>query len=228
MNILTVLIIILVAIAPCAFWLWMIYLWDKCKPTRRSLLIRTFFFGVGVAIPVAIIESLLYPGSIQGNLSIPTALYAAFVVAGVTEELAKFLAVRLGPYRSPSFNQPEDGLVYAAAVALGFAAMENVIYVFSFGIAVILARGLFSNLAHVLFSSLWGYPLGLTKLGIIKNKYVTWAGLVAAMAAHGVFDFLFFTSTLFTYLVIPLFIGMVVIFVFMMRHANKIATCKLE
>lgn len=191
-------------------------------------MVRTFFLGVGIAIPIAIIEGLLYPGSLQGTLSIPTAVYVAFVVAGVTEESGKFLVVRLGAYRSARFDQPEDGLVYAAAAALGFAAMENIIYVFSFGLSVILARGLFSNIAHVLFSSMWGYPLALTKLGIIKNKYVTWGGLAAAMVAHGVFDFLFFTSTVFTFLIIPLFIGMVVLFVIMMRHANRIATCKLE
>jgi RsiW-degrading membrane proteinase PrsW (M82 family) len=223
-----VLIIVLAALAPCAFWLWMIYLWDKCKPTQKSLLIRTFFFGVGIAIPVAVIEFLLYPNSVQGNLPVATAAYAAFVVAGVVEESGKFVVVRLGAYKSKRFDQPEDGLMYASAAALGFAAIENVVYVLSFGLSVLLARGLISNLAHVLFSAMWGYPLALTKLGIIKNKYVTWGGLAAAIVAHGLFDFLFFTSTVLTYLVIPLFIGMVVLFVIMMRHANRIATCKLE
>lgn len=224
----SVLAIVLVALAPCVFWLWMIYIWDRCKPAQKSLLVRTFFFGMGIAIPVALIESTLYPGSLQGNLAVSTAAYVAFVVAGVTEETGKFLVVRLSAYPSPHFDQPEDGLVYSAAAALGFAALENIIYLFSFGLQVILVRGLVSNLAHVLFSSLWGYPLALTKLGIIKNKYMTWFGLAAAMIAHGVFDFLFFTSTVFTLIVIPLFIGMIVLYVIMMRHANRIATCKLE
>ena len=223
-----ILIIVLVALAPCAFWLWMIYLWDKCRPAQKSMMIRTFFLGMGIAIPVAIIETLLYPGSVQGNLSIAAAAYAAFIVAGVVEESGKFLGVRLGTYRSIRFDQPEDGLIYASAVALGFAAMENVVYILSFGLSIILARGLFSNLAHVLFASIWGYPLVLTKLGVIKNRYLSWVGLGAAMATHGLFDFLLFTSTALVYLVIPLFIAMIILFVIMMRHANKIATCKLE
>jgi RsiW-degrading membrane proteinase PrsW (M82 family) len=223
-----ILIIVLVALAPCAFWLWMIYLWDKCRPAQKSMMIRTFFLGMGIAIPVAIIETLLYPGSVQGNLSIAAAAYAAFIVAGVVEESGKFLGVRLGAYRSIRFDQPEDGLIYASAVALGFAAMENVVYILSFGLSIILARGLFSNLAHVLFASIWGYPLVLTKLGVIKNRYLSWVGLGAAMATHGLFDFLLFTSTALVYLVIPLFIAMIILFVIMMRHANKIATCKLE
>jgi RsiW-degrading membrane proteinase PrsW (M82 family) len=220
---LNILIIILVAIAPCAFWLWIIYKGDKYKPEPKSLIVRTFFFGVGIAIPVALIETILYPGSIQGNLSVSTAAYVAFVVAGVTEEAGKFLVVRAGVYNSPHFEEPTDGLVYSAAAALGFASLENIIYVVSFGWQVILVRGLFSNLAHVLFSSLWGYPLALTKLGMMKPKSATWLGLATAMIAHGAFDFLFFTGTAYTYLVIPLFIGMVVLFIFMMKHANKIS-----
>ncbi len=218
---LNIVIIILAAIAPCAFWLWIIYKGDKYKPEPKRMVIRTFLFGMAVAIPVAIIESILYPGSVQGNLAVSTAAYVAFVVAGVTEEAGKFSVVRLSVYNSPHFEEPSDGLIYSAAAALGFASLENVIYVVSFGWQVLLVRGLFSNLAHVLFSSLWGYPLALTKLGMLKHKSFTYFGLVAAMIAHGIFDFLFFTGTLYTWLVVPLFVGMAVFFILMMIHANR-------
>lgn len=217
--------IVLVAVAPCAFWFWIIYLGDRCKPGAKSWIVRTFFFGVGIAIPVSLIETLLYPGSLRGNLSIGTAAYVAFVVAGITEESGKFLVVRKGAYNS-HFEQPEDGLIYSAAAALGFASLENVVYIVSFGLQVILVRGLVSNLSHVLFSSLWGYPLALTKLGIIKRRYITYLGLALAIITHGAFDFLFFTQTAFTFIVIPIFLGMVAIFILMMRHTNRIATCK--
>jgi RsiW-degrading membrane proteinase PrsW (M82 family) len=221
LEVITILIIILVAIAPCAFWLWIIYRGDKYKPEPKILIIRTFFFGMGIAIPVALIETLLYPGSLEGDLSIASAAYLAFVVAGITEEAGKFLVVRAGAYRSPHFEEPADGLVYAAAAALGFASLENIAYVLSFGWQVILVRGLFSNLSHVLFSALWGYPLALTKLGMIKRKSATWWGLAAAMVAHGIFDFLIFTGSVYIWLVIPFFLGMVVLFILMFRHANK-------
>jgi protease PrsW len=225
---LNILIIVLVAVAPCAFWLWIIYLGDRCKPGPKGLMVRTFIFGMLVAIPVALIESALYPGAIQDNLSLSTAAYLAFVVAGVTEETGKFLVVRFSAYNSPHFQQPEDGLIYTACAALGFATLENIIYVLSYGLQVILARGLFSNLAHVLFSSLWGYPLGLAKVGLLKHKYWIYLGLIGAMVAHGAFDFLFFTSSVYTLLVIPLFIGMVIVFILMMRHANRVSTCRIE
>lgn len=221
MEIITILIVILIAIAPCAFWLWIIYRGDKYKPEPKALIIRTFLYGMGIAIPVAFIETALYPGSVEGDLSLATAAYVAFVVAGITEEAGKFLVVRVGAYRSPHFEEPADGLVYSAAAALGFASLENIVYVIGFGWQVILLRGLFSNLAHVVFSALWGYPLALTKLNMIKHKSATWWGLAAAMAAHGIFDFLVFTGTIFSWLVIPFFLGMIALFILMLRHANK-------
>jgi len=218
---LNIVIIILVAIAPCAFWLWIIYKGDRYKPEPKRLIIRTFFFGMVIAIPVAIIESVLYPGSITGDLSVSTAAYVAFIVAGFTEEVGKYAVVRFSVYNSPHFEEPADGLIYAAAAALGFASLENIVYIVSYGWEVILVRGLFSNLAHVIFSSLWGYPLALTKLGMLKHKSFTYLGLVAAMIAHGIFDFLFFTGTTLTWLVVPFFLVGVASFVLMMIHANR-------
>lgn len=214
--------IILVAVAPCAFWLWLIYKGDKYQPEPKFQIIKVFLLGAAVAIPVSIIESLLYPGSLQGKLALSTAAYVAFGVAGVTEEVAKFLSVRIGVYSSRFFNEPSDGLVYAAAAALGFASLENVVYIINYGWQVILLRGMFSNLAHVLFSALWGYPLALTKLGI-KSKMWVWLGLIAAIAAHGLFDFLFFTESVFTWLVIPFFLAMIVVFILMLRHSNRVS-----
>jgi len=214
--------IILVAVAPCVFWLWLIYKGDKYEPEPKSQIFKVFLLGAGIAIPVSIVESILYPGSMQNQLSIPTAAYIAFGVAGVTEEAAKLLSVRIGIYRSRFFNEPADGLIYAAAAALGFASMENIIYILNFGWQVILVRGMFSNLAHVLFSVLWGYPLALVKLGI-RPKGLVWLGLTGAIAAHGLFDFLFLTSSAFTWLVIPLFLAMVVIFILMLRNSNRIS-----
>ncbi|MDD5702453.1 MAG: PrsW family intramembrane metalloprotease [Dehalococcoidales bacterium] len=216
-----IIIIVMAAIAPCAFWLWLIYRGDKFKPEPKRLVIRIFFFGAIVAIPVAVVEAFLYPGTIEGTLSVPTAAYVAFVVAGFTEELGKFLVVRLGVYSHPHFEEPADGLIYSAAAALGFASLENIVYVVSFGLEVIVVRGLFSNLAHVVFSALWGYPLGLRKVGMLKHPSWTWLGLLAAMIAHGIFDFLLFTGSVLSWLVVPFFFGMLILFVLMMRHANR-------
>jgi RsiW-degrading membrane proteinase PrsW (M82 family) len=215
-----IIIVVLAAIAPCAFWLWMIYRWDKYKPEPRWLLIRVFFYGMVIAVPVAFIESALYPGDIQNIPSVATAAYLSFGVVGVVEESAKFLVVRFGVYSSPHFEEPADGLVYSAAAALGFASLENIIYVLTFGWEVLLVRGLVSNIVHFLFSAAWGYPLALSKLKMVNKSWVV-VGLIVAIAAHGTFDFLLFTTSVFTFALIPLFIAMAVAWFLMLRHANR-------
>jgi protease PrsW len=218
--------IILVALAPCVFWLWLIYKGDRYESEPKVQIIRAFILGAAVAVPVSVTETLLYPGSLQGQLALPTAAYVAFVVAGVTEETAKFLSVRLGVYRTRFFRDPSDGLVYAAAVALGFASLENVVYIISFGWQVILVRGMFSNLSHVLFSALWAYPLALAKFNL-RPAGLIWLGLTGAILAHGLFDFLFFTNSVYTWLVLPFFLAMVTAFILMLRHSSRFAQFKI-
>jgi RsiW-degrading membrane proteinase PrsW (M82 family) len=215
-----IIIVFLAAIAPCAFWLFMIYRWDKYKPEPRGLVIRIFFYGMVIAIPVAFIEHWLYPGDIQNITSVATAAYVSFGIVGVVEETAKFSVVRLGVYNSPHFEEPADGLIYSAAAALGFASLENVVYVLTFGWQVLLVRGLVSNIVHFLFAAAWGYPLALGKLKMASKGWVP-VGLVIAILAHGVFDFLLFTSSVFTWALIPLFIAMAVAYYLMLRYANR-------
>jgi RsiW-degrading membrane proteinase PrsW (M82 family) len=221
---LNILAVFLLAFAPCVFWLWLIYKGDRYRPEPKSLIIRIFFLGLVVSIPVAFIEVLLYPNASQAPASLPSAAYLAFVVAGFTEEAGKFLVVRWAIYRSPYFEEPLDGIEYSAAAALGFASLENVAYLISFGLEVILVRGYFKPGTRRCV--LWGYPMALGKLGIIRKGWV-WLGLLAAIVAHGLFDFLFFIESGYTFFVIPLFIGMVVIFILMLRHANRISPYRI-
>jgi len=219
-----ILILLVLAFAPAAFWLGLVYLGDRCKPEPKLLIFRTFFLGMLVSIPVAIIGSLISPPNLDLTEPLPlgTAVYVAFVVAGVVEELGKFLVLRLTVYRSRYFDEPVDGLVYAAAAALGFATLENIGYMITFGLEVILVRGIFSTVAHVLFGGLWGYPLALYKTGRIKNAGLVWAGLVGAMIAHGIFNLLLFSQDWYTLLVIPFFLILAAVFFILFRHANRI------
>jgi RsiW-degrading membrane proteinase PrsW (M82 family) len=221
------LVIIVLAFAPGIFWLWLIYHADRYRPEPRKLVIRVFLLGMAIALPIAVIEGLLYPspGGVSGlsNLSIGTAAYVAFVVAGVTEETGKFLVVKQTMFKSRFFDEPVDGIVYSAAVALGFASLENVGYLLGSGWQTILLRGFFSVIAHVLFSAVWGYPLAISKVHHGAVRWYVWFWLVAAMASHGLFDFLLFTQHWWSLLVIPLFLGAVVIFVLVIRHANRIS-----
>ncbi|MBI4198240.1 MAG: PrsW family intramembrane metalloprotease [Chloroflexi bacterium] len=198
MNILAV---VMLGFAPGVFWLWLIYQRDRYIPAPPFLVVRTFLWGVAISLPVVIVEGLLEAAGgvtlgqgVPGDgLGLAGIAYTSFVVAGFTEEAAKFFVVHKTIFPSPYFRQPLDGVIFAAAGALGFASIENVFYMATFGPAVILVRGPFSTLAHVFFSVTWGYTLGLRK----QRK--GWPSLVAlsvlsAMFLHGLFDFLLFLA----------------------------------
>ena len=117
----------------------------------------------------------------------------SFVVVGPIEELCKYAAVRFSVYRSAEFNEPLDGLVYSSAAALGFASLENVFFTIQNGPAVMLVRAPLSTLGHVFFAAMWGYSLGVHRLGIARRGTVG-RGLFASMFLHGLFNFVLLTQ----------------------------------
>jgi RsiW-degrading membrane proteinase PrsW (M82 family)/DNA-directed RNA polymerase subunit RPC12/RpoP len=227
-------IIVILAFAPGIFWLWLVYRGDRYRPEPRHLVVRTFLWGMVVAIPVATLESFLiwladpdvfFSGG-SSTFSLATAAYMAFVVAGLTEELGKFVVVRRTVYLSPYFDEPMDGLIYSSAAALGFASLENFGYLLSFGWELILIRGPYSTLAHVLFAVMWGYPLGLGKIREGGARRWVWFGLLGSMIAHGLFDFFLFTGGIYSLLSVPVFLASGALFIIMLRRARQLSPFK--
>jgi len=119
------------------------------------------------------------------------------VSAPIFEELAKFLMVWAYLYRNKNFSEPMDGIVYASAVALGFASIENGLYLFRINQQAqfllsntILIRALLSVPAHALFSGIWGYALGMKKFDKKSPRFIVLYGLLLAMLLHALFNFL--------------------------------------
>lgn len=171
--------LLVLAIAPALFILWYVYRKDCYEPEPLGMVVRAFLLGALMVIPAAVIE---YP--------FPSDLITSSVVAPVVEELLKFSVVFFFVYRLPEFNEPVDGIVYAAAAGLGFAALENIFYVLEGGIAVGIFRAVASVPGHMIFSCSWGFALGIARFrpeparrGIIA------AGLAGGILLHGIFNF---------------------------------------
>lgn len=222
MQALTVLVL---AFAPGIFWLWLIYSRDKYRPEPRSLVIRTFIFGMLSAIPVAVVEAVMGGPSLEnieaGAITAAEAVYGAFIVAGLVEEMAKYLVVRYSIYQSPYFDESMDGIIYASAAALGFASIENVVYTFTFGWEVMLFRGWFSTLAHVFFPALWGYALARKKMRGGRGNLLVIGGLLAAIALHGAFNYFLFMPEGYEIYTFILFTAAGIGFALLIRRSNK-------
>jgi protease PrsW len=194
--------LLVLALAPGVFWLWYFYHRDKYEPEPLSWIVIVYFLGIAVTIPVALIEGIM--GLVVSGVVV------AVVVAPIVEEYGKYFVVRHTVYNSPVFDEPVDGIVYAAAAALGFATLENVIYVFSSAtlsdaIGTGLVRAVLSVPGHALFSIMWGYALGRARfLPPEQRPGVIAVGLIMAMVLHGLFNFLLIFDAGFAILILVL------------------------
>ena len=187
----------LVAFAPGLFWLWFYLRKDAYGPAPRRLIAGTFVLGCLAIIPAGIVEfislgdSFLEKGAGLGGVAV-----GMLFVVGPVEEVCKFAVVRLKAYRSLYFDEPMDGLVYAAAASLGFASLENLLYVFEFGPEVMIIRAPVSTVAHLVFGSIWGYALGLHQQSGYRRHLLVAVALALGACTHAIFNPTFPISTL--------------------------------
>lgn len=181
--------ILLASLAPVLIILLYIYFRDKYDKEPIVLLVKALAVGAAIVIPVIFVERLLIELMPRSG-RIGEAAYQAFVVAGSTEELFKFLALYLMVWKSPSFNEKFDGIVYAVFVSLGFAAIENVIYVLEGGMQTAVIRALTAVPAHAIFGITMGYYLGIAHMyKELRSKYL-FRALLVPIILHGFYDFI--------------------------------------
>ncbi|MFQ4139269.1 PrsW family intramembrane metalloprotease [Nodosilinea sp. PGN35] len=197
--------IVALGLAPLAFLLWFFYTRDKLNPEPRGLVLRIFGLGILAFVPVFLVRQFV---------PLPAWLMAVVVVP-VLAELAKFWVVKAGIYNHPEFDEPVDGIIFAAAAGLGFATLEvigSMLYAY-FAVArlgvpgsawaaawpavlsMFALRGLLAGPGHALWSSLWGYCLGVAKFSAADRGGLVRNGLMAAMLSHAAFNALALESS---------------------------------
>ncbi len=138
-----------------------------------------------------------------------TVFFSAFLEAGMPEEFCKFVIFMLFIWRDKNFDEYFDGIVYATFIGLGFACVENIEYVFSYGFQTGVVRALLSVPGHFLFGVLMGYFLSMAKFHPEKRGTYLMSGLLLAMLVHGLFDWLLMVAS-----VLPL-VGGIIYLVFL-------------
>ena len=202
-------------------WLQYFDLKDGLRPEPRRMILLGFVAGA-LAAPVASLayKALGWLGVTTGTTAPGETAYLLGVV-GPVEEGAKFLAAWLFCFRSRHFDEPIDGLVYAAAVSVGFASIENALYAGLVSWPIQLARAATTPLTHSVFASLWGFGAGKALLGPGRpGARAFWivVPLAAAALAHGLYD-----AALVTLGVPSVASGVVlVLWAFLIRHARAL------
>ena len=179
---------------PALFWLWFWLREDKLNPEPRGRIIAAFIAGmVGVLIVYPLEEvALSFFG--HGSVTVSTVVSWAII-----EEVIKFIACYVVAIRSRDYREPIDALEYLITTALGFAAVENTLFIlnpliqgnFAGGIDTGTLRFIGASLVHVVSSSALGYMIGreFYRRSWLSKSFALLLGLVLASTLHGIFNY---------------------------------------
>lgn len=179
--------------APGLFWLWYFRQKDDHEPEPRLALLRVFALGMAATAPI-----LLLRPHLQELVPLPDGFgydaVDAFLLTALPEESAKLAAFLVGAWRLRELDEPLDGLMYGIAAGLGFATVENIVFLArTDDTAVVLQRGFTAVLAHAALSGSAAY--GVTRLKFDPRPagaILAVASFAAAWGFHGLYDLFLF------------------------------------
>ncbi|WP_026516164.1 PrsW family intramembrane metalloprotease [Butyrivibrio sp. MC2021] len=187
------------AVLPAAVLLWFIYKEDKVEKEPIALLAKIFVCGVLSTAIACVLEYagqmillLLFNGDFNNILCI---LILNFLVVGLSEEFVKYMAVKIVAWKDKDFNYTFDAVVYCVTASLGFAALENIKYLWDAPYESAALRGVLSVPGHAIFAVFMGMYMGFAKYcegqgNIRAMKNNLFKALFVPMLVHGFFDFI--------------------------------------
>ena len=186
--------LLLPVLLPVLFWAAYHYHKDRHLPEPVSRLALAFALGllsagISKALYIALgWASLRYDALALAHGNLPGLFAYAMLAIGPVEELAKLLPFLL-LLKIPEFDEPIDGIIYASFVALGYAAVENVMYLQYLTPVEAAARGFAGPVVHMLFASIWGYRVGCAHLRGEPLLPAVVSSFLLAAGLHGLYDF---------------------------------------
>ena len=156
-------ILLVAALLPAIALMVYVYRKDKAEPEPAGLVLRVFLLGAVSGIVASIIENVLF-GVFEAVIPAGTFLIIVeyFIGVAAVEEGCKYFCLNT-VRKNPEFNYVFDAVVYSVAAALGFAALENVFYVFDGGLEVAFTRAIFSVPGHMADGVVMGVFFGLAR-----------------------------------------------------------------
>ena len=190
---LLIFILVVLAVFPAWFWGKYIYNRDKNKESKK-LLIKIIIFGMLSTVPAVVfgdIFELFFP---KGNTLFTSIVYY-FVGVALIEEICKFLPGYVIGIKGKEFDEIYDAIVYMSFSALGFAVVENILYIlYNVSFVVALKRCILSVPGHIFYGALMGYFIGNAYKNIKNNNKVQYHlnilySILVPTLVHGFFDF---------------------------------------
>jgi len=213
----TVLFATIGGILPVCLWLWFWLREDKLQPEPKTLLFLTFLGGMIGTVIALFLEKIIYTSNIAsffevGHLAEVGKFLQNFIQSGTTlekilmvtifapviEELIKFFAGYFIAIRSKANDEPIDPIIYLITAALGFAAIENILFLIDplskntliFSILTGNMRFVGASVLHVVSSAVIGMFIGFSYFETKIERFIyTVLGIIAAILLHSAFNF---------------------------------------
>lgn len=184
-------------LAAAVFWMQYVDVKDRFYPEPRTRLLMAFGLGIvasAIAIGTFSLLDLLGMPPLWSRGTGWMAVYCLGLI-GPIEEGAKLLVAWFIVFRWAEFDEPLDGFVYAAAISLGFATLENLLHLPGLSLGEQLARTATLPLTHTLFGAVWGLGIARARMMMAPGWWSRlWqvGSVLLAMLLHGLYDLLIF------------------------------------
>jgi len=192
---------VIFGVIPSLTWL-AYYLRKDSHPESNSMVLKIYAWGAAITLPVFFIQvGSSYLLKDMGFNPLIASLIYWFIVISLSEEFFKYLVIKFRVLNSPHLDEPVDIMIYMVIAALGFAAVENILYMFvpagQFSFTVLLQRTLSLSLIrfvggtflHTLCSAIIGYAVAISLCDQKNRRLEAATGIIMAVVLHGLYDF---------------------------------------
>lgn len=187
---------LLLSVLPSIILFIVIWKCDRYEKEPPRLLLKLFLFGALTTVSAFIIE-ILFGDVILGFMDHNGILFQLidnFLIVALSEEAGKYFVLKKVTWKHPAFNYTFDAVVYSVTTSLGFATLENILYLVEGDLGTAVVRALFSVPGHVIDALYMGYFYGLAKYADaygdekLKKKHLKQAFVIPVLI-HGFYDF---------------------------------------
>lgn len=192
-------ILLSVAIAPGLALFSYIYLRNEISSEPSRTLFHTFMYGAMLTFPILFIQHVFIEEQIVQSSFIQNVLFTSTL-----EEFFKWLILVMAIYKHVEFDDPYDGILYGASVSLGFATVENILYLFTYGVHTAFLRALLPVSSHAIFGVVMGYYLGRAKFALDKTSSpLLFVALMVPLGLHIIYNGILAIQEIWIYFMVP-------------------------
>lgn len=194
------------AVLPGLILLTWIYTRNKLFSGSKQAVYRLFLLGAAIVLPAGLIEQLMLNSQYRIPSGFNQILFTAFFVAGMIEEFLKASIVDKMALQKGLIHKSVDGVVYASSVAIGFATIENILYVTSNGFATAILRSVTAVPAHFMFGIIMGYYFGKS----LKHPGRKALAYIIPAICHGFYDTFALSQNFMTDILLVIYLAVLV------------------